>query len=459
MNESTTFEARLATLFQAYAEGAPVDVDAVTMAASIASERPRRLVDRLPLVRRWLVPVLIGLLLLALATAAAIVGSRLLLPHTILPPIRHYEGVLEAVGRGVTSPDSAVVLSDGEVLASHSDFMEEPNTLDIWDPGTGQLRSAGRGIARRAGAAMIPLPNGDVLTVAGDVMTVANDYSAPIGGGNAPASSPTAELFRPSTGLSSPTGPLVVARFLPTVVLLLDGRVLIAGGSVPPHGLIPIGSAEIYDPVSQRFVATGSMSEPRFTAASARLNDGRVLLVGTATGDMAANQSAEIFDPATGRFETIDGPNHPGFVHGAALADGRVMLVHGGCDEVHTIGPDGYSESAAPVIVEIYDPSLPGFVDGPEIPHCVTNVVAVPDGRAFVTGFYYKGAGSISDQLITWSGIFDTKDGSVQLTQGPRGYLPHAMALSDGRVLIWPSGVGWADTTAQLDPAWADLFH
>ena len=71
------FEARLASAFAAYADRAPVDVDAVTLTAAVAT---RAASSRSALVgaRRYLVPVLLGLLLVALAAGVVLVGSRLL---------------------------------------------------------------------------------------------------------------------------------------------------------------------------------------------------------------------------------------------------------------------------------------------------------------------------------------------------------------------------------------------
>jgi hypothetical protein len=93
-------------------------------------------------------------------------------------------------------------------------------------------------------------------------------------------------------------------------------------------------------------------------------------------------------------------------------------------------------------------------------------VVGLPDGRAFVSGYYYTGAPNAggnngSNRLVTWSGIYDLTEGVVQLTQGPRGYLPQATSLSDGRVFLWGGGIGWTDDDrgSEMDPAWGDILE
>jgi N-acetylneuraminic acid mutarotase len=100
----------------------------------------------------------------------------------------------------------------------------------------------------------------------------------------------TAELYNPTTRTWSPTGSLKNARFSHTATLLLDGRVLLAGGY---NGLESMTSVEIYDPRRDRWTTTGSLHVGREEHMATLLQDGKVLVTG-GYGDLVGEITALI---------------------------------------------------------------------------------------------------------------------------------------------------------------------
>ncbi len=115
-------------------------------------------------------------------------------------------------------------------------------------------------------------------------------------------------------------------------VVLSDGRVLVAGGvSSAPDG--PTGSAELYDPASGTWAATGRLGAARsaFTLTARPLADGRggAIAVGGRASD-GALASSELYDPATGTWSF--GPTLPVATSGHAaveLHDGALLVAGG----------------------------------------------------------------------------------------------------------------------------------
>ena len=179
-----------------------------------------------------------------------------------------------------------------------------------------------------------------------------------------------------------PTGDMTAPRSQHTATLLLDGRVLIAGGLqgwgpgyYPAfYGDVPkVASAELYDPVSGTFTSTGSMSEARSGHTATLLIDGTVLVTGT-------DNTAELFSPATGTFSVVGEP-YGGFRATATLRNDGTVLVAGG----RYVAPHTDVSGAA---AQFFAPESGGFVatgslitarDG----HTATLLV---DGTVLVTG-------------------------------------------------------------------------
>ena len=90
--------------------------------------------------------------------------------------------------------------------------------------------------------------------------------------------------FAQSPGTFTQTGTMVVARYQHTATLLNDGQVLIAGrDSSYGQGPNTEASAEVYDPATATFTATGSMTTPRGYHTATLLPNGKVLIAGGGT--------------------------------------------------------------------------------------------------------------------------------------------------------------------------------
>src|SRR5262249_48717826 len=76
-----------------------------------------------------------------------------------------------------------------------------------------------------------------------------------------------------------PAGDLIMPRYYHTATLLQDGRVLVAGGVIDGSAYVT-NTAEIYDPATNAWSATGSMNVARGFHSAVLLPDGKVLVTG-----------------------------------------------------------------------------------------------------------------------------------------------------------------------------------
>ena len=139
-----------------------------------------------------------------------------------------------------------------------------------------------------------------------------------------PENSSAAELYDPITNTFSATGSMSAPRVGHAGVALPNGTVLICGGIDNARGAM-LASAEIYDPATGVFSPTGSMRFPRNRHSAVLLGNGKVLVVG-GSADIQDPMSAELYDPATGLFSQTSSMTQERLAQALLTPNGALIL-------------------------------------------------------------------------------------------------------------------------------------
>ena len=276
-------------------------------------------------------------------------------------------------GRGITLLAAAALLLVGGALAAGSGFLRLPTVVPP-----------------------VPAPSFAVVTAPSPKATSPSKSAAP-------SASPVPVAG--TGGAWIPTGPMVTTRFNSTAMRLQDGRVLVLGGYSGEVGYQhDLTSAELYDPATGTWFATGSISKP--LVAATLLRDGKVLVL---VGHFDSPRTAEVYDPASGTW-TPTGPMDPGVEDPGdkftVLQDGRVLLAGDGA--------------------RVYDPATGTWtVTGPVEVSFHDTFTVLRDGRVLVAGGDH-------------AQVYDPASGTWTATgkKNGHGYGAAAVLLSDGKVLV-----------------------
>jgi hypothetical protein len=333
--------------------------------------------------------------------------------------------------RGITLLAAAALLLGGGALAAGSGILRSPSLVppvpspsfvavataspdetspsptDSAAPSASPIPTAGPGGVwiptgamgtPRSGHAAVRLLDGRVLAVSRD------DYPRP------PFSPATAELYDPASGVWSATGGMLKQQggFPPT--LLLDGKVLVGHVDEPAADVSTIG-AEVYDPEDGTWSATGKMVRGAavwgadFGSTATLLRDGKVLVAGQG--------GAQVYDPGSGSWSATGQMNTPRHSHAATLLrDGRVLAV-GGVD-----GGDRALRSA-----ELYDPGTGSWT-------AIANTNFDPPKSPGAPGWFGSG----------WSWLLE--DGTLLFVRGSGQMENYAPATGLWTPVVEPADIG-----------------
>lgn len=249
---------------------------------------------------------------------------------------------------------TATLLANGEVLVAGGDNYTTGylSSAEVYNPSTGKWTHTGSMTVPREGHGAALLSNGQVL-VAGGINATTNGCTTLA----------TAELYNPSTGAWTATGSMTIGRYSFVLIALPNGQVLAAGGTNCGGG--GLTSAELYNPTTGTWTATGSMTIGNETNWAVLLQNGEVFVV----------WSDNLYNPLTGTWTATS--RDPIFAH-APL----VLLPNGNVYAAGTIPGDS-----------IYNPSTNQWTNFPPPPCTMIHQSCEGGGALLLTGYVLVAGG------------------------------------------------------------------
>jgi large repetitive protein len=360
-------------------------------------------------------------------------------------------------------PSAGDVLIAGGANASNQSLA----TAEFFDPSSGEFFATGTASSSRAGASAAVFSPTQVLLAGGfSGEALIKNYSLDLNG----STLSSVEIFDESTGTFSRTGRMATARMGFTATTLNSGKVLVAGG-LDNHGNV-LDTAQLYDPVAQKFVAIANpMSDHRMLHTATLLASGKVLVAGGLDNHGNVLDTAQLYDPVAQKFVAIANPmSDHRMLHTATLLASGKVLVAGGVTNL-----SGDTTNSA----DLYDPASNTFtpttfpMDHQRAAHTATLFVSGPmAGKVLITGgvggssFFFKDSSAelfdpASQEFVLLTTFMNEPralhtatlldDGSVLLAGGFSG----TVAISSG-MLSGASGLT-SDSAEVFDPNTGDF--
>ncbi|HEV3359109.1 MAG TPA: kelch repeat-containing protein [Pseudonocardiaceae bacterium] len=329
--------------------------------------------------------------------------------------------------------DNAVLLADGQVLVAGGsvDLLATVATASLYDPVGNTWAATGALLTGRRQHSVTRLATGAVLVAGG----IAGPYQFPS------ISLATAESYDPAKKTWAATGNMTTARWGHSATVLMDGRVLVAGGVGvrSAQSTASLRSAEIYDPSTGEWTPTGSMTDARAGHPAVLLPDGRVLVVGgflcNGYGMSTDLAFCELYDPVTGTWTPTGSMAAPRGLHQATLlADGTVLATGGDAGKVLL---DGEHQPFSQWATERYDPATGRWAEAATMPsgRCWHRAVLLNSGRLLVIGGTDSACYDVGYQnALSYDPLAEVWTPVAGLSVGRYGFA--VTTLTDGRVLV-----------------------
>ena len=280
---------------------------------------------------------------------------------------------------------------------------------------------------------------------------LANGQILVAGGTNNGVALTSAELYNPAAGTWAATGSMSVARTQARAVVLPNGSVLVMGGCINECLSATINSAEIYNPAAGTFTATGSMIQARAEFGVTLLANGQVLVAGgcaafDVNGCLSVTNKAEIYNPATGTWKATGALRAARHAMTATLLPGGKVLVAGGA----TAAMDALNSS------EIYDPAAKTWSLGAKMITARSDYASIMLGTGKVL---FMGGENLSGVSIRKAELYNPSSGTFMATGAMTATrVEHtAVLLANGSVLV--SGGNRQTLTAQTPLASTELYN
>lgn len=164
---------------------------------------------------------------------------------------------------------------------------------EVWDPATGRWTATRPMLPDASGDGITPEHAAAVLLTSGDVLVA--------GGVNY---TQLAQVWSPRTGTWRRTAAMRAPRESLTVTRLSSGRVLAVGGCDYYYCETVLASAEVYDPATDRWTATGSLHQARWGHTATLLPGRQVQVSGGIDASYNPVTAVEVWNPVTGTWST-----------------------------------------------------------------------------------------------------------------------------------------------------------